>query len=230
MGKKKKVTFVDPTLEQDEDDIGENNDEDGSSGDIYRDLYVPHAYYRELIAKGFENKFPSRLASSKPAYFHIDDPVTRSTTTFKYTAKATEYNIAVANALCASVTKDVFDDAIAANNERKDPESVATLLGQVQASMVVIEDMHRDRMIYLDLTSDPNSSFTTSPATSCATTSSQKLRTKEARPRATRCSMSISNTSSELQSSPHRRQPPSIIARPPQEQDMARGAPLVADK
>ncbi len=34
------------------------------------------------------------------------------------------------------------------------------MLRQVQANMGAIEDMHRDRMLYLDLTSDPGSSAT----------------------------------------------------------------------
>jgi len=66
----------------------------------------------------------------------------------------------VATAFYASVTKAALDDAITANNNGKDPDLVATLLGQVQANMAAIEDMHRDRMMYLDLTSDPSSSAT----------------------------------------------------------------------
>ena len=53
-----------------------------------------------------------------------------------------------------------MDDATDANNIRGDPETVSILLGQVQASMAAIEDMHRDRMLFRDLTSDPNSSAT----------------------------------------------------------------------
>jgi hypothetical protein len=66
----------------------------------------------------------------------------------------------VAIAFFASVTKAALDDAITANNEGKDPDLVATLLGQVQANMTAIEDMRQDRKLYLDLTSDPNSSAT----------------------------------------------------------------------
>jgi len=81
--KKKKVTFVDRTLEQDEDDISENNDEEVDAGNGYMDSYAPHAYYREFIAEGFEKKAPSRLAPNKPADFPIDDLVTRSLITSK---------------------------------------------------------------------------------------------------------------------------------------------------
>ncbi len=59
--------------------------------------HVSHAYYRELIAKGFEKRAPSRQAPNNPAYFPIDVPVTRTLTTSKYSAKATENSIAVAN-------------------------------------------------------------------------------------------------------------------------------------
>jgi hypothetical protein len=58
------------------------------------------------------------------------------------------------------VTKAALDDAITADNNGGDPETVSIHLGQVQANMAAIEDMHRDRMMILDLTSDPNSSAT----------------------------------------------------------------------
>lgn len=58
------------------------------------------------------------------------------------------------------MTKAALDDAIDANNNGGDPATVAILLSQVQANMAAIEDMHRDRMLFLDLTSDPNSSAT----------------------------------------------------------------------
>ena len=57
------------------------------------------------------------------------------------------------------MTKATLGDAIAANNNGGDPETVAILLGHVQANMA-IEGMHRDRMLFLDLTSDPNFSST----------------------------------------------------------------------
>ena len=151
---------MDRTLEQDEDDITKDADEEGGSGDGYKDCYVPHAYYLELIGEGFEKRSPSRMALSKPAYFRIDDPVTRSLTISKYTAKATKHITTVAKHIYVSIAKGALDDAITANNEGKDPDLVATLLGQVHANMVAIEDMHRDRMLYLDLTSDPTSSST----------------------------------------------------------------------
>jgi hypothetical protein len=124
------------------------------------DGYISHVYYRELISEGFEKRASSRQAPSKPAYFPIDDPVTRTLTSSKYTAKATEYSITVTNAFFACVTKAVLDDAIAANNNGGDPETVSILLAQVQVNISAIEDIHRDRMLFLALTSDPNSSPT----------------------------------------------------------------------
>ena len=56
------------------------------------------------------------------------------------------------------MTKASLDDAIVANNNGGDPETVSVLLGQVQANMAAIEDMHRARMLFLDLVFDPNSS------------------------------------------------------------------------
>ncbi len=115
--KKKKVTFVDRTLEQDEDNIGEDNCEGVDAENGYLDYDVPHAYYRELISEGFEKRAPSKLAPNKTAYFPIDDPVTRSLTTSKYTAKAIDYIITLAKDFSASVTtKAALDDAITANN------------------------------------------------------------------------------------------------------------------
>jgi hypothetical protein len=92
-------------------------------------------------------------------------------TATKYTVKASEYIITVANAFFASVTKAALDDAIEANNNGGDPATVSIILSQVQANMVAIEDMHRERILFLDLTSDPNSSATekTTPIMSCET-------------------------------------------------------------
>jgi hypothetical protein len=99
------------------------------------------------------------LAANKPAYFPIDDPVTRTLAASKYSAKAQEYSITVANAFFASVTRVALDDAIAAAIEG-DQKASLNLLSQVSNNMAAIEDMHRDRMLYLDLTSDPGSSAT----------------------------------------------------------------------
>ena len=86
------------------------NDDDENRGIDSGDDYVSHGMYRGIIAEGFDKRSPSRLAS----YFLIDDPVTRTLTASKYSAKAREYSITVANAFFASVTKASLDDAISA--------------------------------------------------------------------------------------------------------------------
>ena len=78
-----------------------------------------------------------------------------------------------------------MDDAIATNNNEGDPETVAIVLGQVEANMAAIEDMHRDRMIFLDFASDPNSSAIEKDyarTTSSATSSRREYIKREAPP------------------------------------------------
>ncbi len=65
----------------------------------------------------------------------------------------------MANAFFASVTRASLDDALSAALEG-DEQSALTLLAQVSNNMAAIEDMHRDLMLFLDLTSDPRSSAT----------------------------------------------------------------------
>ena len=147
------------SFEKEVDDKEENEDDDDNFGEDGGDDYVSHSLYRDIIAEGFDKRSPSRSAPNKPAYFPIDDPVTRTLAASKYSAKAQEYSISVANAFFASVTRAALDDAIAAANEG-DQRSALNLLAQVSNNMAAIEDMHRDRMLYLDLTSDPSSSAT----------------------------------------------------------------------
>ena len=59
----------------------------------------------------------------------------------------------------AAVTRAALDDAIAATKEG-DTKSASILLAQVSNNMAAIEDLHRDRMLFLDLTSDPSASAT----------------------------------------------------------------------
>ena len=150
------ISFAPVVDEQESEE--EDADEDNFGSDS-TDGYVPHGLYRDIIAEGFEKRSPSRLAANKPAYFPIDDPVTRTLAASKYSAKAQEYSITVANAFFASVTRSALDDAIAAAIEG-DQKASLNLLSQVSNNMAAIEDMHRDRMLYLDLTSDPGSSAT----------------------------------------------------------------------
>jgi hypothetical protein len=150
------VLFAD--LEEDDKEIkgDDNNNDNGNSDDEYDvEDYVSHSFYMNRIAEGFEKRAPSRLASSKPAYYPIDDSVTRTLTASKYSAKAAEYNITVAHAFYAAVTRTALDDGIAALKDGDDT-TATILLTQVSNNMAAIEDLHRDKMRFLDLTSDPN--------------------------------------------------------------------------
>jgi len=94
------VLFAD--LEEDdreEKNDDDNNNENGNSDDGYDvDDYVSHACCTERVAEGVDKRSPSRLASNKPAYFPIDDSVTRTPTTSKYHAKVAEYGISMTHA------------------------------------------------------------------------------------------------------------------------------------
>ncbi len=128
------VAFGSLPLEEKEDpDLREEKDDDDDDVSVNRSAYdyVFHAYYRALIAEGFEKRAPSRKAPNKPAYFWIEDLVTRTLIASKNPVKATDYNITVANAFCASVTMSALDDAIEASSKRGDPETVSILLSQV---------------------------------------------------------------------------------------------------
>ncbi len=123
------------------------------------DDYVNHAYYHDKIAEGFCNRAPFRLASNQPGYFPIDDPVLRTLVASKYSAKATEYKITVVNAFFMSVTRATVDDAITATSDG-DSKPAAILLSQVANNLAALEDMLRDMMLFLELSSDTNSSDT----------------------------------------------------------------------
>jgi hypothetical protein len=156
---KGKVAARNVSFAKEVDEKEGETDEDKDRGIDNGDDYVSHALYRGIIAKGFDKSSPSRLASNKPTYFPIDDHVTRTLTASKYSAKAQEHSITVVNVFFASVTRAALDDAISAAPEG-DEQSSLTLLAQVNNNMSAIEDMHRDRMLILDLTSDPSSSAT----------------------------------------------------------------------
>jgi len=184
-------------------------------------------YYRELISEGFEKRAPSRQAPGKHACFPIDDPVTRTLAATKYSLKAIEYSITVANAFFASVIKASLDDAIAANDNKGDPETVFILLGQVQANMAAIEDMHRDRMLFLDLISDPTppSPKETSQKTSFATTYNRACITREDLARATRSSRPTNCNSSRPPSSLPQKQLPTAPSPPRRDRPQAHDRP-----
>ncbi len=117
MGKvaSRSVSFAD--LEEDDREIQDDNNngvKDEDENDYNIDDYVSHGFYRDRLAEGFDKRAPTRLASNKPAYFPIDDSVTRTLTASKYSAKAIKYSITVAHAFFAGVTCATLDDAIAA--------------------------------------------------------------------------------------------------------------------
>ena len=134
----------------------DNTNENGNGDDDCDvDDYVSHTFYMNRIAEGFDKRPPSRLASSKPAYYPIDDSVTRTLTASKYSVKATKCNIIVARAFYATVTRTALDDGIAAIKDGDDKTS-AILFTQVSKNMAAIEELYRDKMLLLDLTSDPS--------------------------------------------------------------------------
>ncbi len=99
---KEKVASRSVTFAQEVDEKESRDDEDESPEDDLGidsgDGYVSHVLYRGIIEEGFDKRSPSRLATNKPAYFPIDDPVKRTLPASKYSAKAQEYSITVANA------------------------------------------------------------------------------------------------------------------------------------
>ena len=121
-----------------------NDDDDENFGEDSAGGCVSHGLYRDIIAEGFDKSSMSRLAPNKPAYFPIDDPVTRTLATSKYPAKAQEYCITVANASFASVTRAAQDDAIAAANEGYQNSSLY-LLTQVSNNMAAWLRGHASR-------------------------------------------------------------------------------------
>ncbi len=91
------VTFAKEVDEKESEDDEDENPED-DLGINSGDGYVSQGMYRDIIVEGFDKRFPSRLASNKPAYFPIDDPITRTLAASKYSAKTQEHSITIANA------------------------------------------------------------------------------------------------------------------------------------
>ena len=63
----------------------------------------------------------------------------------------------MASAFFSSITRAALEDVIAGTKDG-DTKTASILLNQVNNNMIAIEDLHRDRMMYLDITSDPNPS------------------------------------------------------------------------
>ena len=93
------VSFAD--LEEGDREIkDDSNSDDGNNDDDYDtgDDHVSHSFHRNRIAEDFDKRAPSRLSSSKPSYYPIDDSVTRTLTASKYSAKAAKYIIKIGRA------------------------------------------------------------------------------------------------------------------------------------
>jgi len=176
---------------------------------------VSHAFYRHHVEKGFERRAPPKLAFSKSFYYPIDDTVKRTLATSKYTNKLVEYTLSVSNAVFASTTHATAEDALAAHLAR-DAINTTTLLNQAINSLAKIKDMQRDRMFFLDLTSDPASTptqryFANNVLMNKFTPLS---RIKEHRQEPTRSTPHTSPLSLGLPSSHPPRLPPHVISRP----------------
>ena len=137
-------------------DRSENNDdEDGSdSEDGDEQRFVDHTYYRHKIGEGFSHRQPSDLAPSKPGYFNIDDQVSRSLSDTKFSAKRQEYQVTVANAFFAAVANEAQKDAIEAF-QAGNHTAALKLFKQVSANLKAASDMQGDRMLFLNINSDP---------------------------------------------------------------------------
>ncbi len=90
----------------------EEDESEGDEDDEQR--FVDHTYYRQKIGEGFAQRQPSDLATSKPAYFNIDDQVSRSLADTKFSAKRQEYSVTVANAFFAAIVNEAQKDDIEA--------------------------------------------------------------------------------------------------------------------
>jgi hypothetical protein len=145
--------------DHDSNEEGGNNDEGQDGKALDDEDYVSHAFYRQHIEDGFEKRAPPKLSLAKPFYYPIDDAVTRTLAASKYTSKLAEYTLSVSNAFFASTTHAAAQDALAAHLAG-DADSTTTLLNQVVNNLAAIKDMQRDRMFFLDLTSDPSSTPT----------------------------------------------------------------------
>ena len=131
---------------------GSNNDDDDD--DDFAVLYVDHTFYRHKIGEGFIQRQPSELAPAKPAYFNIDDQVTRSLNDTKTSARRAEYTVTVANAFYASIAHEAQKDAVEAL-EAGDVKNALCLLKQVSNNLGATRDMLTDRMLFLNINADP---------------------------------------------------------------------------
>jgi hypothetical protein len=131
---------------------GSTNDDDDD--DELATLFVDHTFYRHKIGEGFVQRQPSELAPAKPAYFNIDDQVTRTLSEVKTSARRAEYTVTVANAFFASITHEAQKDAVEAL-EAGDIKNALCLFKQVSNNLGATRDMLDDRMLFLNINADP---------------------------------------------------------------------------
>jgi hypothetical protein len=135
---------------EDEDDEEESSEED----EVGEQRFVDHTFYRHKIGEGFAQRQPSDLAPSKPAYFNIDDQVARTLGDSKFAAKRQEYTITVANAFFTAIANEAQKDALEAF-EAGNHKTAYKLFKQVSNNLKAAADMQGDRMLFLNINSDP---------------------------------------------------------------------------
>ena len=145
------VTAGDKREKEEEQQSSEDDDEE-----VGEQRFVDHTYYRHKIGEGFAQRQPSELAPSKPAYFNIDDQVARTLGDSKYAAKRQEYSITVANAFFTAIANEAQKDALEAL-EAGNYKTAYKPFKQVSNNLTAVADMQGDRMLFLDINSDPGS-------------------------------------------------------------------------
>jgi hypothetical protein len=143
------VTDGDKREEEDEEQSSDDDDKE-----VGEQRFVDHTYYRYKIGEGFAQRQPSNLASLKPAYFNIDDQVSRALGDSKYAAKRQEYSVTVTNAFFFSIANEAQKDALEAF-EAGNLKTAYKLFTQVSNSLAVAAGMQGDMMVFLDINSDP---------------------------------------------------------------------------
>ena len=117
--------------------------------------YLSHAYYREEIETGYERQRPSKHADNKPHTYQIDDEVTRSLANSKFTAKLSEYTFTCCHGFFLSCSHAALLEAYSAI-EADEKELALELVRKIANTVGQLQDMERDRKLYLALNSDPN--------------------------------------------------------------------------
>ncbi len=90
----------------------------------------------------------------KPAYFNIDDQVSRTLGDSKFAAKRKEYSITVANAFFTSIANEAQKDALEAF-VAGNLKTAYKMFKQVSNILATATDMQGDMMMFLNINSDP---------------------------------------------------------------------------